>query len=167
MLGNNNYHREETKAVIDAAGRLGLREIDLFRLAYREHWGREARSDQIEQLFADYMFRQQTPDWLTSFCHNILNCKGRLPVPIRAGARRYQRWHEPSKYGRLIVASAFVAMLAYGLGLSGMTYDTGTSAPPPCHYAPGFKAIADFAYAIHGRPPERCPDTNRPTLGSR
>ena len=55
------------KAVINAAGLLDLREIDLFRLAHRERWGRDIAPHQLEALFADYMFHQVVPNWLEQF----------------------------------------------------------------------------------------------------
>jgi hypothetical protein len=151
------------KAVINAAGLLDLREIDLFRLAHRERWGRDIAPHQLEALFADYMFHQVVPNWLEQFSREILSREGRQSVAVRAGARRYQQMPVYSRYGPLIVASVLAGFFVYIFWLADLSYDREPTAPVECIYGPGFKVLSDLAQKVHGHSPVSCDTKISPT----
>ena len=143
--------------VIDAAAVLDMREIDLFRLAYRHRWGRELDAQALERLFAAYMFERQAPAWVHDFATDVLERRERASLaPLRLEASRYRRLPQPHRHGRLIVASVILGGVVYAAMLTGTSYDPGTSAPIPCYRGTGFEALSRFANLIHGRPPSDC-----------
>jgi hypothetical protein len=162
-VNSDDSHPE--KAVIDAAGLLDLREVDLFRLAHREHWGREIAPQRLEALFADYMFHRAVPIWLEQFSREILRREGRQSVAIRAGARRYQPIPVYTRHGPLLVASVLAGFFVYAFWLVDLSYDRQPSAPVECTYGPGFKVLSDLAQKVHGHVPVACnTETINPTL---
>ena len=151
-------HSPDAMAVTEAANRLGMREIDLFRLAYRTRWGQDIRDDRLEQMFAAYMFQQVVPYWLNQFAREVISRGEKIPAAIRASTRRYRPTpRKPARHGRLIVASVFAGMLIYGLSLTVITYSPDDSSPMECRHGPGLKWLTDLARMSNGRAPVECP----------
>lgn len=153
---------DDYMAVIEAANVLGLREIDLFRLAYEFRWGRTIEPGRLERIFADYMLYQDVPYWLGRFSHDVVNRPDGMPERVRAGVRHYRpKPREKPRHGGLVVASVMALLVVYCLWLVELSYDPGTSAPLPCHAGPGFRVMTDLARALGGTPALPCPDAGR------
>lgn len=158
MSLTGRHFPSDCQAVIDAASFLRVREVDVFRMAYRHQWDTVVDSHRLEKLFAAYMFHQQVPHWVTDFCEDVLNRHtGSELVPIRAEAFHYRRLSKPSRHGRLIVASVMAGLFVYTLLLTEMSYDPGTSAPIPCHRGAGFTLFSNLAHLVSGQVPPNCP----------
>lgn len=144
-------------AVIDAASALGIREIDLFRLAHRRWFGREIVPAALERAFAGYMFRNLVPTWVRHFCRAVLarDAMGRLD-PAEFGATGYWRQLPVPRHGRLYVGLTAAAVVLYCVALLEISYDPRTSAPMPCYGGPGFKVFSSMAHSISGKTPSRC-----------
>ncbi len=63
-------------AVATAAEALGIREYDLFRLAFRRWSGREPDGNALERTFVAYMFHQRVPPCVRHLSREILQLKG-------------------------------------------------------------------------------------------
>lgn len=148
---------DDCVAVIDAASALDVREIDLFRLAYRRWFGREIVPVALERSFAAYMFRKVVPSWVRHFSRDVLAraAAGRLD-PARLGANAYLRQPPAPRHGRLYVGLTAVAIVLYCIALLEISYDPRTSAPMPCYGGPGFKILSTIAHAVSGKAPPRC-----------
>ncbi|MFQ5764975.1 MAG: hypothetical protein ACE5GT_08610 [Rhodospirillales bacterium] len=154
---------DDCVAVIDAASALGVREIDLFRLAYRRWFGHEIIPAALERAFAAYMFRKIVPSWVRHFGRDVLAraAAGRLD-PAGLGAKDYLRQPPAPRHGRLYVGLTAAAMVLYCVALLEISYDPRTSAPMPCYGGPGFKILSSMAHAVSGRAPPRCATPARP-----
>lgn len=104
---------EDARLVPDAAAALGVREFDLFRLAYRRWYGRDADEKRLERYFAPYMFHQVAPPWVRHMCREVLAraAQGRLD-PDDFGAATVRRVQRPVPLGWLTVALTLAAALA-------------------------------------------------------
>ncbi len=131
--------------VIDAAAALGVREFDLFRLAYRRWYGREADDKRLERYFAPYMFHQIAPPWVRHMCREVRAraAEGRLdPDDFEAGTvRRVQR---PVPLGWLYVTLTLAAALVAHI-LILWSYNNGP-APGPEDVGPGLR----FFFGLFG-----------------
>jgi len=117
-MANGHTTNEDCRAVIEAAETLSLREIDLFRLAYRRWFGHDAAERDIERIFADYMFNERVPSWLRHFCRQvrILQETGRLD-PQALGAGNFRKRDTVPRVGRLFLAIAGILMLIVYLSI--------------------------------------------------
>ena len=84
----------DVQAVLDTAAVLDITEFDVFRLAYRDWYGRCAAPRTIERWFAAYMFEAAVPPWVRQFTRRVLaQRQGRFqsadpdPARSRSGAR--------------------------------------------------------------------------------
>ena len=148
---------DDCNAVLDAAAILDMREIDLFRLAFRRWFGREVGDSQIERVFAAYMFQNIVPPWTRHFARHVLAraAEGRLNA-AELGALKYTRPPPPPRHGRFYVGITAALMVLYFVALLNVSYDPGTSAPMPCQGGPGFRFISDLAHAVSGTEPPSC-----------
>jgi len=78
---------DETLVVI-AAERLGLKEFDLFREAYRDWFGDDADEAWLERVFVGYMFQRGVPPWVRRFCRAALDAAPPLVAPYRESLPR-------------------------------------------------------------------------------
>jgi hypothetical protein len=100
--------------VAETAGLLEVTEFELFRLAYRDWYGRAATEADLEAYFTPFMFADVVPFWLRRYCARIRaeSCAGQLD-PVRLGIPRLVvpahglRW--------LIIAVILLLLLPAGL----------------------------------------------------
>lgn len=86
------------RLVMDAAAALDIREFDVFLLAYRRRFDRDPLPERIEDIFATYMFGQETPVYVRQFAREAVSAAaaGRLdpsvfgvaPKPVPATDQR-------------------------------------------------------------------------------
>lgn len=121
---------EDARLVLDAAEALGVREFDLFRLAYRHWYGREADEKRLERYFAPYMFHQVAPPWVRHMCREVLAraAEGRLDANA-FGAGTVRHIERPVPLGWLYVALTLAAALAAHV-LILWSYNSGTKIGP-------------------------------------
>ncbi len=62
----------EIRDVVEAAYALRVSEYNLFRLAFRSWYGREAAEKPLEKIFVAYMFHRAVPPWVRHFCRRVL-----------------------------------------------------------------------------------------------
>lgn len=151
------------RSVADAAARLDIREIDVFRLAYRWWFGREAEARMLERAFAAYMFRQETPAWARHYARQVLQSG-----PDGGEAARRLGFDRPAvpapPHGRLVVAATAAVFALLFVGILNTKYDPQTSAPltpqsRPMSCAgggPGLVFLETLAYAFSGRDRPPC-----------
>ncbi len=100
--------------VAETAGLLEITEFELFRLAWRDWYGREARQAELEACFTPFMFGDEVPFWLRRYCARIEaeSRAGQLD-PAQLGIPRLVvpahglRW--------LIIAATLLLLLPVGL----------------------------------------------------
>ncbi len=161
MEAPRQYHRhersEDLRLVIDAAGLLGIREFDLFRLAWCRWWSDEPDEKALEESFVAYMFHQTLPPWVRHFCREVLGRErdGRLdPADFRVdpAARR----EPPVSPGKVFVAvTAAMMIILYPLVFQA-SHDPRTSAALACETGIGMQFFAGLAHALAGREPPGC-----------
>lgn len=102
----------DAEAVRDAAFALKVSEFDLFRLAYRRWYGRDAEIKPLERVFAAYMFHQVVPAWVRQFCREVLAAarEGRLDRET-FGAAGVPRREPLVDYPRRFIALVMVGLL--------------------------------------------------------
>jgi len=153
------------RLVAEAAGRLELGEIEIFRLAHRWWFGREPVPEALERLFAAYMFHSEVPAWARHYARELLASGEIGPAEARRfGLDRLPGPLPAPRHGGLIVSAAGAAFLVFFLAILGTTYDPVTSAPvaaepqrPSCAGGgPGLALLEEFAYAFAGRTPPEC-----------
>jgi hypothetical protein len=156
--------------VADAAARLDLREIEVFRLAHRWWFGREPEARALELAFAAYMYRQETPAWARHYARQVLGCDfDSDEQAVRLGLDRSGGPAPAPRHGRLIVAATAVVFALLFAGLLDTTYDPQTSAPLPRQSrswicaggGPGLAFLEEFAYAFAERERAPCWDLRR------
>jgi|APTNR8051073442_1049403.scaffolds.fasta_scaffold03062_7 hypothetical protein len=64
MIAVPGCNAADKDALAKAARRLGLSEIDFFRLAHNRWFGRPAPEKAIEQAFMDYLLHGREPHWV-------------------------------------------------------------------------------------------------------
>ncbi|MDY6979515.1 MAG: hypothetical protein SV201_06505 [Pseudomonadota bacterium] len=78
----------DIQTLLDAVALLDISEFRLFELAYRAWYGKAAGVHQLEQDFADYMFRNTVPIWVRHYARGVVNQaaqsqSGQYPHPPR------------------------------------------------------------------------------------
>ena len=148
---------DDARRALDAATALDLREIDLFRLAYRRWHGRDIRPGLLEHTFAEYMFHRRVPIWVRHFARQVFDneASGSLDA-LALGAGRYKhRPAPPPKHAKFIVAVTLGATVLYSFVLMDIGTHPQAAAPLYCQGGAGFKFFTDMSYAFSGkkRPP--------------
>ncbi|MEE8393393.1 MAG: hypothetical protein V3R66_03545, partial [Rhodospirillales bacterium] len=119
LLYNNTATPDDCREVMDAAGALGIREIDFFRLAFRRWHGRKAEEKTLERAFAGYMFRQTVPAWVRHFARQVINLQERGELDAKAlGAGDFRPLEAAARHAKLSLSIFAVAMIAYSLLLA-------------------------------------------------
>ncbi len=151
--------------IAELAANLDIREIDVFRLAHRWWYGREADARSLERCFAAYMFRGQVPPWARQYAREVLDTR---PADeeriIRLGLDRLAGSPPAPRHGPLVVAGTAVAFAVLFAAVLMSTYDPQTSAPivrseRPLSCAgggPGLAFLEDLAFALGGRKRPDC-----------
>lgn len=155
---------EDARTVIEAANALGMREIDFFRLAHRRWFSHDVDPEQLEKIFAAYMFREVVPPWVRHCAREALNREGMgMLDPVKFGAGDFRRQSKVPKVGRTFLFVAGLLMLiAY---LSILTTRHGfDDANCPGRFANKF--VMQWVYMIKGEQPPAC-DVNDVTTPDR
>jgi hypothetical protein len=102
--------------VLDAAFLLRIGEFDLFRLAFRRWFGREADEKALEKVFVNYLFARKVPPWVRHFCRQVVADAqaGRLDCDAfgaRAVRRREPLVDYPARFVALVMVGLFLAYL--------------------------------------------------------
>jgi hypothetical protein len=156
--------------VADAAARLDLREIEVFRLAHCWWFGRDPDTRALERAFAAYMYRQETPAWARHYARQVLECDfDSAEEALRLGLDRLGDPVPAPRHGRLIVTATAVVFALLFAGILDTTYDPQTSAPlaPESRSwicgggGPGLVFLEEFAYAFADRERPPCWDLRR------
>ena len=151
--------------IAELAANLDIREIDVFRLAHRWWYGSEPNADDLDRIFAAYMFGAEVPAWARHYAREVLRLwpldaeqKGCLGLDTLAGPSPAPR------HGRLVVAATAAVFTVLFAVILTTTYDPQTSAPmvrserpPSCAGGgPGLVFLEDLAYALSGRERPDC-----------
>ena len=67
----------DTLEVLEASALLQITEFHLFELAYERWFGRPAREEELEGVFARYMFASVAPPWVRQFCRAVADSERR------------------------------------------------------------------------------------------
>ncbi len=125
-------------AVVTAAEALGIREYDLFRLAFRRWSGREPDGNALERTFVAYMFHQRVPPCVRHLSREILQLKGSGTLrPGAFGVAAFERRQPLPRLGRFswrLAAGAIVVLFLMSLDVS---YMRDRSIPLGCPGATG------------------------------
>jgi len=145
-------------AVAEAALALGLKEFDLFRLAYRRWFGRQPDEKLLENAFAAYMFGRAVPTWVRHLSRQVVDQRRRGTLDAEAfGAGRYRDRVTRHPKGPMVVAGVMAIWLALFSMLLNTRYDPGTSAPPPfCPGTTGAYFYEAWAHILAGKPVPPC-----------
>ncbi len=75
-----DFKANDAREVVNAATLLRVSEFEVFRLAYREWFGRLATNKEIDVTFARYLGQSAVPVWVRNFTRKInqLNDEGHL-----------------------------------------------------------------------------------------
>ncbi len=93
--------------VLNTAALLETTEFNVFRLAYRNWYGKNINDNEIERFYVPYMFREVVPPWVTSFCRMILKLEksGKLNTRKYVPLERRPKRQEVSQFAmKLIIA---------------------------------------------------------------
>jgi hypothetical protein len=145
---------EDAEQVTKAANALGLREIDLFRLAYRRWFSQDVEDEQLEKVFADYMFNEAVPPWVRHCAREVVNREGMgMLDPSKFGAENFVHQSKVPKVGKTFLLIAGVLMLIAYISL--ITTKHGfDDANCPGRYANKF--VEQWVYMIKGKLPPAC-----------
>lgn len=67
----------DTREVLDASALLQITEFHLFELAHERWFGKPAREQDLENIFARYMFAATAPHWVRQFCRDVADSERR------------------------------------------------------------------------------------------
>lgn len=128
--------RPDVQAVLNTSAMLEITEFEVFRLAYRDWFGRRPADATIEPFFTEYMFDDVVPGWVRHFTRRVagLARQGALdprsfgidPRPFNAGmAARGLRY--------LILAVFWLTLLILLAVLAAQNLPEGGCYFPPCY----------------------------------
>ncbi|MBL6932804.1 MAG: hypothetical protein ISR45_07630 [Rhodospirillales bacterium] len=154
MIEDKNTLNEDARDVNRAADFLGLREIDFFRFAYRRWYSNDVNADQLEKIFAAYMFRETVPHWVRYCAREVINREGmNMLDPIEFGAAEFRHQSKVPKVGKLFLMIAGLLMLVVYISI--LTTRHGfDDANCPGRYANKF--VLQWVYMIKGEQPPAC-----------
>jgi hypothetical protein len=111
----------DAERVAKAALLLQIREIDLFRLAWRRWYGADGPEPVIERHFVAYMFRHRVPPWVRHLCRQVIRqaLAGRLDRGA-FGVAELPRREPPAAVDDPFLALAGIAALAIYLVIVGL-----------------------------------------------
>ncbi len=143
--------------VMDAAALLGVREYDLFGLAWRRWSGRAADEWALETSFVAYMFHQRVPPWVRHFCRDVLARQAEGTFDPRAfGVERGVRRAYPLRLDLLYVAGTVaVAFIIYVI-LFHFGIEPESSRALACEGGSGLRFFVGLAHALAARQPPDC-----------
>jgi len=154
MSDDKNAINEDTRAVTKAADLLGLREIDFFRLAYRRWFSVDAENEQMEKIFANYMFHETVPPWVRHCAREVNNRAGmNMLDPAAFGAGDFRQQSKVPKVGRLFLMIAGLLMLIVYISILTTRHGFDDSNCPG-RYTNSF--YEQWVYMINGQQPPPC-----------
>ena len=69
----NLHLHPDARHVSEAARILGVRDIDLFKLAHHWWFKRDPDETTLDKVFSDYLLNETIPHWARHYCQNVLN----------------------------------------------------------------------------------------------
>ncbi len=126
----------DVQAVLNTSALLEITEFEVFRIAYRDWFGRRAADSIIEPFYTDYMFNEVVPAWVRHFTRLVLQLarEGRLepqrfgimPKPFSASmAARGVRY--------LLIAVIWITMLLLLAHFAARYWPAADCYFPPCY----------------------------------
>ena len=126
----------DVQAVLNTSALLEITEFEVFRIAYRDWFGRRAADNIIEPFYTDYMFNEVVPAWVRHFTRLVLQLarEGRLepqrfgimPKPFSARmAARGVRY--------LVIAVIWITMLLLLAHFAARYWPVAQCYFPPCY----------------------------------
>jgi len=70
---DDNEIPDDVVVVLEASAALEISEFDLFELAYRQWYGKNAAREFIEKVYSGYMFGNLVPPWVRQFCREVVD----------------------------------------------------------------------------------------------
>lgn len=161
MNARRKADTEECRDVCAAATALGLREIDFFRLAYRRWFGTQPDVEELDRVFADYMFRGAVPQWVRHLGREVNGAVKRGDLDSESfGAGRYRERLSRHPRGPLYFGVTVAVWLVLFAMLLDTQYDSQTSAPTAvCGRGTGSALFDHWVRLINGGPPSWCRDS--------
>ena len=126
----------DVQEVLDTSAVLEITEFEVFRIAHREWFGREAEDAEIETYFTRYMFREQVPFWGRHFTHHVteLAQRGALdPEQFGIRPRRYSSTMAARGVRYLIIIVLVVTTLVIVAQITARVWRGGACFFPPCY----------------------------------
>lgn len=128
--------RPDVQAVLNTSALLEITEFEVFRIAYRDWFGRRVTDSTIEPFFTDYMFNDVVPAWVRHFTRLVaeLAQEGQLdpkrfginPQPLNTGmVARGLRY--------LALAAFWVTLLILLARFAARNLPAGGCYFPPCY----------------------------------
>ncbi len=143
--------------VMDVAALLGVREFDLFGLAWRRWSGTAADKRALETSFVGYMFHQRVPPWVRHFCREVLARQADGTFDPRAfgvegGIRRAYPVRLDLLYVAGTVAVAFIIyVIVFRFGIEPVS-----SQALACEGGAGLRFFVGLAHALAARQSPDC-----------
>lgn len=103
----------DARHVSDAAAALGVREVEVFRLAYQAWHGEPAPDDELDLAFGGFLRSLEAPYWVRHFCRRTVGTDGENRADVS------RSWHvslpDPLSDSGQVVFSlvGLAALLAY------------------------------------------------------
>lgn len=127
---------DDSRDVITAAAVLSISEFEIFRLAYRNWFGRIPEENALGVFFGHYLQNQSVPMWVRAFTRRVkqLDAAGRLDV-------REFGLEPPSRANTRTILIGVMALLAMVVIVGLLVYSTHTGIDsalrgcqlPPCY----------------------------------
>ncbi len=149
--------RADCHAVAAAAGALGLKEYDFFRLAYRRWFGRLPGEAVLEKEFSRYMFAQTVPPWARHLSREVLDRRQETLDADAFGAGRFRDRPTRPAHGPLYIGAVVAIWIVLFGAILNTRYDPAVSARAAlCVTGSGSYFYESWARLIAGKPPPRC-----------
>ena len=146
----------DSALVLTAADILGVREIDVFRLAWHKWFGHRGEDRVIESAFATYMFNKDVPIWVRQFARDVIEAarRGRLQPQPHGLIRR--RPEPPQNLPGGVYVGIVLAVVVLLVTAVATTPGPRQSAEMFCAGGQGLQHYARMAYAMSAIAPPEC-----------
>ena len=126
----------DSRAVVDTASVLHVSELEVFRLAYRNWFGRPAQDEEIDSCFSHYIDDSEVPMWVRDFTRRVqtLHTQGCLDVRRFGVEPAPDTTHWMAFLGGMAFAGmlALLALLVY-LAIKAQEATPTACQLPPCY----------------------------------
>ncbi len=150
----------DLQLVARAAALVELSEYDLFALAYRRWYGREAPPRLLEAAFSAYLRGQAAPAWVRHAARGVLEGNPAVLADAQARCRDSAAAEGAPRHGWLAVVGTLAAVaLALWMVARPPSHlaETGTAVPLSCQGGgPGLVVIERLAHAVAERRAPEC-----------